>query len=59
MQDVKQFDEEEFMEDVGTALNLDTNTIQELAEGTHMLALDEAAPSSVLVAFSPHNQDIK
>merc|ERR1711971_917147 len=43
------FEETKFNKAVATALNLDANTVQELAEGRHQFAFTKTAPSSVLI----------
>jgi hypothetical protein len=57
LRDILQFEEDNFERKVGEALNLDLNTVQELAEGRYQFSFKPESPSSLLIGICPKGLD--
>jgi hypothetical protein len=57
LRDILLFEEAKFESNVGRALNLDENTVQELAEGRYQFPFEPDSPSSLLIGICPTGLD--
>ena len=57
MRDIIDFKEKEFTQNVEVALNLNADTVKDLAEGRYQFTFDQTVPSSILIGLGPDDKD--